>query len=52
MWNEGPEDVELVKTGGFGDPALRAERLERLRWGLDRTVALGLAAWSFRRREL
>jgi sugar phosphate isomerase/epimerase len=33
----------IQKTGGFGDPALRAERLERLRWGLDRTVALGLS---------
>ena len=30
-------------TGGFGDPATRAERLERLRWGIDRTVALGLS---------
>jgi sugar phosphate isomerase/epimerase len=32
----------IQKTGGFGDPALRAERLERLAWGVDRTVALGL----------
>lgn len=30
-------------TGGFGDPATRAERLGLLRWGIDRTVALGLA---------
>ncbi len=30
-------------TGGFGDPAGRPARLDRLRWGLDRTVALGLA---------
>jgi len=30
-------------TGGFGDPATRAERLDRLAWGLERTVALGLA---------
>jgi sugar phosphate isomerase/epimerase len=33
----------IRRTGGFGDPALRPERLERLRWGLDRTVALGLS---------
>jgi L-ribulose-5-phosphate 3-epimerase len=32
----------IKRTGGFGDPALRPERLERLRWALDRTVALGL----------
>jgi sugar phosphate isomerase/epimerase len=30
-------------TGGFGPVDLRAERLERLVWALDRTVALGLA---------
>jgi sugar phosphate isomerase/epimerase len=36
-----PQTIKL--TGGFGDPALRAERVERLRWALDRTVALGLA---------
>jgi len=33
----------IQKTGGFGDPSLRAERLERLEWGIDRTVALGLS---------
>ncbi len=33
----------IKQTGGFGDPATRAERLDRLRWALDRTVALGLA---------
>jgi sugar phosphate isomerase/epimerase len=33
----------IQKTGGFGDPALRPERLQRLRWALDRTKALGLA---------
>ena len=33
----------IQQTGGFGDPATRAERLERLRWGIDRTRALGLA---------
>jgi sugar phosphate isomerase/epimerase len=33
----------IKETGGFGDPALRAERLERLKWALDRTRALGLS---------
>ena len=33
----------IQKTGGFGDPALRPERLERFRWALDRTRALGLS---------
>ena len=33
----------IQKTGGFGDPATRPERLERLRWALDRTKALGLS---------
>jgi sugar phosphate isomerase/epimerase len=33
----------IQKTGGFGDPATRPERLERFAWGLDRTLALGLA---------
>src|SRR5262245_20655278 len=32
----------IQKTGGFGDPAMRSERLERFRWALDRTRALGL----------
>jgi L-ribulose-5-phosphate 3-epimerase len=32
----------IQKTGGFGDPALRPKRLERLQWALDRTRALGL----------
>jgi sugar phosphate isomerase/epimerase len=32
----------IQRTGGFGDPALRPERLERLKWGLERTQALGL----------
>ncbi|HJT76266.1 MAG TPA: sugar phosphate isomerase/epimerase family protein [Gemmataceae bacterium] len=32
----------IQKTGGFSDPATRAERLERFRWALDRTRALGL----------
>ena len=33
----------IKATGGFGDPADRPERLDRLRWALDRTVALGLS---------
>src|SRR5579871_5117637 len=32
----------IQKTGGFGDPATRSQRLERFRWGLERTKALGL----------
>lgn len=35
-----PHTIE--KTGGFGDPATRPERLERFQWGLRRTKALGL----------
>jgi sugar phosphate isomerase/epimerase len=37
----------IQKTGGFGNPATRRERLERLRWALDRTVALGLQDLMF-----
>jgi L-ribulose-5-phosphate 3-epimerase len=33
----------IQKSGGFGNPATRAERLERLAWALDRTRALGLS---------
>ncbi|HEX5273284.1 MAG TPA: sugar phosphate isomerase/epimerase family protein [Gemmataceae bacterium] len=33
----------IQKTGGFGNPATRPERLECFKWGLDRTKALGLA---------
>src|SRR6059058_2191482 len=32
----------IQKTGGFGNPATRTERLERFAWALDRTRALGL----------
>lgn len=32
----------IQQSGGFGDPALRPERTERLKWALDRTRALGL----------
>jgi sugar phosphate isomerase/epimerase len=35
-----PQTIE--KTGGFGDPATRPERLDRFRWGLQRTRELGL----------
>jgi sugar phosphate isomerase/epimerase len=35
-----PQTIE--KTGGFGDPATRPERLERFAWGLRRTKELGL----------
>lgn len=33
----------IQATGGFGNPADRPERLNRLRWALDRTIALGLS---------
>lgn len=36
-----PQTIQA--TGGFGDPATRSERLERLAWALDRTLALGLS---------
>ena len=35
-----PQTIE--KTGGFGDPATRPERLERFKWSLARTKELGL----------
>jgi len=35
-----PKHIE--RTGGFGDPATRPERLERFQWALTRTAALGL----------
>ncbi|MSR52052.1 MAG: sugar phosphate isomerase/epimerase [Gemmataceae bacterium] len=35
-----PKHIE--RTGGFGDPALRPERIERLKWALNRTLELGL----------
>src|SRR5436305_549697 len=37
----------IQRTGGFGDPATRPERLDRLRWALDRTRALGLTDLMF-----
>lgn len=33
----------IQKTGGFGDPATRPERLERFKWAIERTLALGLS---------
>ena len=33
----------IQHSGGFGNPATRKERLERLAWALDRTRALGLS---------
>ena len=35
-----PQTIE--KTGGFGDPATRLERLKQFIWGLNRTTELGL----------
>ncbi len=35
-----PQTIE--RTGGFGDPATRPERLERFQWALKRTQELGL----------
>jgi len=32
----------IKATGGFGDPATRPERLDRLAWALERSLALGL----------
>jgi L-ribulose-5-phosphate 3-epimerase len=37
-----PQTIQA--TGGFGNPATRAERLTHLRWALQRTRALGLAS--------
>ena len=37
----------IRQTGGFGNPATRPERLERLQWALDRTRALGLHDLTF-----
>jgi sugar phosphate isomerase/epimerase len=35
-----PKHIE--RTGGFGDPAVRPERLERFKWALNRTREFGL----------
>ncbi len=34
--------LTIRETGGFGNPADRSERLERLGWALQRTIDLGL----------
>jgi len=34
----------IKETGGFGNLTLRSQRIERLKWGLDRTHALGLTS--------
>jgi sugar phosphate isomerase/epimerase len=39
-----PQSIKA--TGGFGDPALRPERIDRLKWAIDRTIALGLSDLS------
>ena len=36
----------IKRTGGFGDAALRPERIERLKWAIARTLALGLSDLS------
>jgi L-ribulose-5-phosphate 3-epimerase len=33
----------IKETGGFGKPAWRDERMQRLEWALERTCAMGLA---------
>lgn len=35
--------AHIERTGGFGDPATRPERLERFQWALKRTKELGLS---------
>ena len=37
----------IERTGGFGDPATRPDRLETLKWGLARTRELGLDSLTF-----
>jgi L-ribulose-5-phosphate 3-epimerase len=36
----------IKETGGFGNSALRGERIDRLKWALHRTMALGLSDLS------
>ena len=38
--------LTIKETGGFGNPALRTERIERLKWAIHRTMALGLSDLS------
>jgi L-ribulose-5-phosphate 3-epimerase len=37
----------IARTGGLGPKELRAERMDRLRWALDRTKQLGLSNLTF-----
>jgi L-ribulose-5-phosphate 3-epimerase len=37
----------IQRTGGFGNPATRPERLERFKWALERTMELGLTDMMF-----
>src|SRR5690349_15417856 len=39
--------AHIQRTGGFGNPADRAERMEIFKWGLDRTSKLGLDRLMF-----
>ncbi len=36
----------IRETGGFGNAALRVERIDRLKWAIHRTMALGLSDLS------
>jgi L-ribulose-5-phosphate 3-epimerase len=36
----------IRRTGGFGNPATRSERIEIFRWAVDRTVELGVEVLS------
>src|SRR5512137_3035159 len=36
----------IRKTGGFGDPSSRSQRLEIFKWAVDRTADLGLEILS------
>ncbi len=42
----------IKETGGFGNPALRFERIERLKWGLARTHGAGPDVRDVARRVL
>jgi sugar phosphate isomerase/epimerase len=37
----------IARTGGFGPKELRSERMDRLRWALERTKQLGLTNLTF-----
>jgi sugar phosphate isomerase/epimerase len=38
--------LSIKETGGFGNPSTRSERIERLKWAIHRTMALGLSDLS------